>query len=98
MYVSTRAIKGLFINILIFTLVGLEALQQHTFELINGNNRESFSTCYIRRKRRKEKLKKDAITFMRRIMDECTHIKNFSVPVDPELIIVVAAEYVLLIP
>jgi len=35
---------------------------------------------------------------MRRIMDECTHIKNFSVPVDPELIIVVAAEYVLLIP
>ena len=29
---------------------------------------------------------------MRGIMDECTHLRNFSVPVDPELAIVVLAE------
>ena len=33
-----------------------------------------------------------AIRFMREIMDECTHLRNFPVPVDPELAIVVLAE------
>ena len=32
------------------------------------------------------------LQFMRGIMDECTHIGNFSIPVDPSLIIVVAAK------
>ncbi|RWS11009.1 C4orf29-like protein [Dinothrombium tinctorium] len=35
--------------------------------------------------------KKDALNFMRGIMDECTHLGNFSTPVDPELAIIVTA-------
>jgi len=37
-------------------------------------------------------LQREAVQFMRGIMDECTHLKNYDVPVDPELIIIVAAE------
>ncbi|ODM92638.1 hypothetical protein Ocin01_14037 [Orchesella cincta] len=37
------------------------------------------------------KIQQEALQFMIGIMDECTHLKNFCVPVDPELIIVVAA-------
>ncbi|XP_020280839.1 protein ABHD18 isoform X2 [Pseudomyrmex gracilis] len=33
----------------------------------------------------------EALQFMRGIMDECTHLKNFEVPVDTELIIAVCA-------
>ncbi|XP_071078732.1 protein ABHD18-like [Haliotis cracherodii] len=36
-------------------------------------------------------LKKEALQFMVGVMDECTHLGNFSVPMDPELIIIVAA-------
>ncbi|RWS23122.1 C4orf29-like protein [Leptotrombidium deliense] len=39
----------------------------------------------------KFRVKKDALNFMRGIMDECTHLGNFSVPVDPELAIIVTA-------
>jgi len=35
----------------------------------------------------------EALQFMRGIMDEFTHMKNYDVPVDPELIIIVAAEH-----
>ncbi|XP_037940312.1 protein ABHD18 [Teleopsis dalmanni] len=35
---------------------------------------------------------REALQFMRGIMDECTHLKNFSVPVDTSLIIVVCAK------
>ncbi|XP_014284826.1 protein ABHD18 [Halyomorpha halys] len=35
--------------------------------------------------------KQETINFMRGIMDECTHLKNFSVPVDTSLIISVCA-------
>ncbi|CAG0917373.1 unnamed protein product [Notodromas monacha] len=37
-------------------------------------------------------LRVEALQFMRGIMDECTYLGNFSVPVDPELVIVVAAK------
>ena len=37
-------------------------------------------------------LAKDCRLFMRGVMDECTHLGNFSVPVDPELVIIVAAK------
>jgi hypothetical protein len=36
-------------------------------------------------------VQKEAIQFMRGMMDEFTHLKNFSRPIDPELIIVIAA-------
>ncbi|CAG5130947.1 unnamed protein product, partial [Candidula unifasciata] len=37
-------------------------------------------------------LQLEALDFMRGVMDECTHLGNFSVPVDPELIIIVSAK------
>lgn len=36
--------------------------------------------------------------FMRGIMDECTHLKNFSVPVDTSLIIAVCARHDAYVP
>lgn len=35
---------------------------------------------------------REALQFMRGVMDECTHLKNFSVPTDTSLIIVVCAK------
>ncbi|XP_037784647.1 protein ABHD18-like isoform X2 [Penaeus monodon] len=40
----------------------------------------------------KDTLTWEAVQFMRGVMDECTHLGNFTVPVDPSLIIIVAAE------
>lgn len=37
-------------------------------------------------------LQQEALDFMRGVMDECTHLGNFSTPVDPELIIIVSAK------
>jgi hypothetical protein len=39
-----------------------------------------------------ENLRRKTILFMRGIMDECTHLKNFDLPVDPELALVILAE------
>ena len=38
-------------------------------------------------------LHREAVHFMRGIMDECTHLKNYDVPFDPALINIVVAEY-----
>lgn len=35
---------------------------------------------------------KEALWFMKGVMDECTHLKNFSVPVDTSLIIAICAK------
>lgn len=37
-------------------------------------------------------IQKEALDFMRGVMDECTHLGNFSVPVDPSLAIIVLAK------
>ncbi|XP_048827158.1 protein ABHD18 isoform X1 [Brienomyrus brachyistius] len=37
-------------------------------------------------------LQHESLGFMKGVMDECTHIANFSVPVDPSLVIVVQAK------
>ncbi|XP_066576268.1 protein ABHD18 [Amia ocellicauda] len=42
--------------------------------------------------RRRQSLQHESLCFMKGVMDECTHIANFSVPVDPSLIIVVQAK------
>lgn len=34
----------------------------------------------------------EAIWFMRGIMDECTHLKNFSIPYDTDLVIAICAK------
>ncbi|KAM5255163.1 protein ABHD18 isoform 2-T2 [Ctenodactylus gundi] len=41
---------------------------------------------------RRNSLQKESLIFMKGVMDECTHVANFSVPVDPSLIIVVQAK------
>ncbi|XP_046871295.1 protein ABHD18 [Hypomesus transpacificus] len=40
----------------------------------------------------RQSLQRMSLCFMKGVMDECTHIANFSVPVDPSLIIVVQAK------
>uniref|UniRef100_A0A8C9SF07 Abhydrolase domain containing 18 n=1 Tax=Scleropages formosus TaxID=113540 RepID=A0A8C9SF07_SCLFO len=42
--------------------------------------------------RQRLSLQRESLGFMKGVMDECTHIANFSVPVDPSLIIVVQAK------
>lgn len=39
-----------------------------------------------------KKREHEALQFMRGIMDECTHLRNFEVPVDTSLIIAVCAK------
>ncbi|XP_062380665.1 protein ABHD18 [Sardina pilchardus] len=40
----------------------------------------------------RQSLQRESLHFMKGVMDECTHIANFSVPVDPSLIIIVLAK------
>merc|ERR1712226_406980 len=40
-----------------------------------------------------EKRSKEALSFMHGIMDECTHIRNYPIPLDPKMCIVVVADY-----
>ncbi|XP_063046791.1 protein ABHD18 [Engraulis encrasicolus] len=40
----------------------------------------------------RQSLQRESLCFMKGVMDECTHIANFSVPVDPSLIIIVLAK------
>ncbi|XP_044157025.1 protein ABHD18 [Bufo gargarizans] len=42
--------------------------------------------------KRSEALQRESLLFMKGVMDECTHVANFSVPVDPTLITVVQAK------
>ncbi|KAJ7421420.1 Protein ABHD18 [Pitangus sulphuratus] len=46
----------------------------------------------INTRRKNDTLQRESIRFMKGVMDECTHVANFSVPVDPSLIIVVQAK------
>jgi hypothetical protein len=54
-------------------------------------SKESKQKMKIKSKDRKH-LKDEVLGFMRGIMDQCTHLVNFSVPVDPSLVIIVTAE------
>ncbi|XP_066498969.1 protein ABHD18 isoform X2 [Hoplias malabaricus] len=40
----------------------------------------------------RQSLQRESLCFMKGVMDECTHIANFSVPVDPSLIIILQAK------
>ncbi|XP_054539350.1 protein ABHD18 isoform X1 [Pan troglodytes] len=46
----------------------------------------------LSKEQRRNSLRKESLIFMKGVMDECTHVANFSVPVDPSLIIVVQAK------
>lgn len=45
-----------------------------------------------------EARKRETYLFMRGIMDECTHLANFSSPVDPELAIIINAKHDAYVP
>uniref|UniRef100_M3XKT9 Abhydrolase domain containing 18 n=1 Tax=Latimeria chalumnae TaxID=7897 RepID=M3XKT9_LATCH len=71
----------------------LDCLNQ-TLSTVNGSKRLKMeSQTHIKRKeKRRISLQKESLCFMKGVMDECTHVANFSVPVDPSLIIVVQAK------
>nr|XP_013015743.1 protein ABHD18 isoform X2 [Cavia porcellus] len=46
----------------------------------------------LSKEQRRNNLQRESLIFMKGVMDECTHVANFSVPVDPSLIIVVQAK------
>lgn len=64
-----------------------------TFSTSSNSNKNLTSEQGHRiNKRRSDTLQRESLRFMKGVMDECTHVANFSVPVDPSLIIVVQAK------
>jgi hypothetical protein len=63
---------------------GLAGFHQSKARLLNQNSGNA--------KKELKRSQEEVFQFMRGIMDECTHLKNFSVPVDTDLIIAVAAQ------
>ncbi|XP_028348093.1 protein ABHD18 isoform X2 [Physeter macrocephalus] len=63
-----------------------------------STNKSSYTRCNLQsyhllsKEQRRNTLQKESLIFMKGVMDECTHVANFSVPVDPSLIIVVQAK------
>uniref|UniRef100_A0A8I3WUT9 Abhydrolase domain containing 18 n=1 Tax=Callithrix jacchus TaxID=9483 RepID=A0A8I3WUT9_CALJA len=63
-----------------------------------STNKSSYTSCnpqsyhLLSKEQRRNSLRKESLIFMKGVMDECTHVANFSVPVDPSLIIVVQAK------
>ena len=59
-----------------------------TSKLFSSNLNDTYNTSTIKRMKEREK---EAVWFMRGLMDECTHLKNFDVPIDTSLIIAICA-------
>uniref|UniRef100_A0A8C5MB39 Abhydrolase domain containing 18 n=1 Tax=Leptobrachium leishanense TaxID=445787 RepID=A0A8C5MB39_9ANUR len=57
-----------------------------------GNPASTAAKGHTGIEKRTEALQQESVLFMKGVMDECTHVANFSVPVDPSLIIVVQAK------
>ncbi|XP_030884556.1 protein ABHD18 isoform X4 [Leptonychotes weddellii] len=63
-----------------------------------STNKSNYTSCspqsyhLLSKEQRRNNLQKESLIFMKGVMDECTHVANFSVPVDPSLIIVVQAK------
>lgn len=64
----------------------------HTFSRSTSNNKNFSSEDNSLLRGRRDRLQRESLRFMKGVMDECTHVANFSVPVDPTLIIVVQAK------
>lgn len=86
-----------------FSATSEELLLQDTskmecFNQTLSNNKSSYTSCnpqsyhLLSEEQRRKNLQKEPLIFMKGVMDECTHVANFSVPVDPSLIIVVQAK------
>ncbi|XP_029917634.1 protein ABHD18 isoform X2 [Myripristis murdjan] len=65
----------------------LDTLPRHfqANNILHDKNANSVKGC-------RPSLQRESLSFMKGVMDECTHMANFSVPVDPSLIIVVQAK------
>ncbi|XP_010290569.1 PREDICTED: uncharacterized protein C4orf29 homolog [Phaethon lepturus] len=58
----------------------------------SSNSNKNFTSPQGLRIKKSDTLQRESLRFMKGVMDECTHVANFSVPVDPSLIIVVQAK------
>ncbi|XP_010145721.1 PREDICTED: uncharacterized protein C4orf29 homolog [Eurypyga helias] len=63
-----------------------------TFSTSSNINLTSPQGHGMNKRRKCDTLQRESLRFMKGVMDECTHVANFSVPVDPSLIIVVQAK------
>ncbi|XP_030001707.1 protein ABHD18 isoform X1 [Sphaeramia orbicularis] len=85
---SSRDIVDQFISSINSNGTNLDTLPRRLHEketLQDGKTVDSGKCC-------RPSLHRESISFMKGVMDECTHMANFSVPVDPSLIIVVQAK------
>ncbi|XP_066488054.1 protein ABHD18 isoform X2 [Tiliqua scincoides] len=63
-----------------------------TFSTSSSSNKDFTSEQKHLIRGKSDTLQRESLRFMKGVMDECTHVANFSVPVDPTLIIVVQAK------
>ncbi|KAH0615975.1 hypothetical protein JD844_026677 [Phrynosoma platyrhinos] len=63
-----------------------------TFSTSSSSNKNFSSEAKNLISGKRDRLQRESLRFMKGVMDECTHVANFSVPVDPTLIIVVQAK------
>uniref|UniRef100_A0A669QJA3 Abhydrolase domain containing 18 n=1 Tax=Phasianus colchicus TaxID=9054 RepID=A0A669QJA3_PHACC len=63
-----------------------------TFSTTSNKNLTMQQGHRINNRAKSDTLQRESLRFMKGVMDECTHVANFSVPVDPSLIIVVQAK------
>ncbi|XP_076842548.1 protein ABHD18 isoform X2 [Brachyhypopomus gauderio] len=62
---------------------------EHVLSAVGGAGGHRADTVHAKAAR---SLQRESMCFMKGVMDECTHIANFSVPVDPSLIVIVQAK------
>ncbi|XP_030740647.1 protein ABHD18 isoform X2 [Echinops telfairi] len=80
------------------TSEGLLLQDTSKMECFNKTPSSSYRSCssqsyhLVNKEPKRSNLQKEPLIFMKGVMDECTHVANFSVPVDPSLIIVVQAK------
>ncbi|XP_009687619.2 protein ABHD18 [Struthio camelus] len=80
-------------RLLIQDVPKMQCINQTFSTSSNSNNNLTSQQGYKINERRKiDSLQRESLRFMKGVMDECTHVANFSVPVDPSLIIVVQAK------
>lgn len=63
-----------------------------TFKASDLNKKQLSTITHSKKVREMKKRDREALWFMRGIMDECTHLKHFSVPYDTSLIISICAK------
>ncbi|CAH1103201.1 unnamed protein product [Psylliodes chrysocephalus] len=70
-----------------------QTLNPKDFSLINLLKESPAITTTSKKVQAMKRRDREALWFMRGIMDECTHLKNFTVPYDTSLIISICAKY-----